>query len=286
MVWTREKPKSQDISVQQMRPSLQLNSTTQPPRANDLEDILTATGLLPISKFSEKDIFIVGYPKSGNTWFQCLVAGVVYGVNASYEPDSLIQALVPDVHAKQYYKRYNTPTFFKSHELPNPEYKRVIYLLRDGRDAMVSYFHYNCALVPNEQIDFMEMVRDGKYLFPCKWHEHVQRWLQNPFAAGLIKVKYEDLKADPLAEMRRLCDFAGLKRDDDFLESAVAQACFDAMRKREIRDGWEGAWPKDKPFVRRGKVGSYQDEMPEDVLKCFLNEASMALRECGYVITR
>ena len=28
-----------------------------------------------------EDIFIVGYPKSGNTWFQNLVVGAVYGMD-------------------------------------------------------------------------------------------------------------------------------------------------------------------------------------------------------------
>ncbi len=36
----------------------------------------------PITEFSGEDVFIVGYPKSSNTWLQNLVAGVVYGVIA------------------------------------------------------------------------------------------------------------------------------------------------------------------------------------------------------------
>jgi hypothetical protein len=205
-------------------------------------------------------------------------------VNVEYASDALVQDLVPDIHAKQYYKRYATPSFFKSHHLPKPEYKRVVYLLRDGRDAMVSYFHHTRALVQNGQVDFLEMVRDGKYLFPCKWHQHVQEWAANPYGADIITLKYEDLKADPVKELRRFCKFAGLDREDGFLESVVKNASFDAMRKREIQQGWDDAlWPKDKPFVRRGKVGSFQDEMPEDVLECFLSDAKTTLKERGYL---
>ena len=98
-------------------------------------------GYMPATKFSEEDVFIVGYPKSGNTWFQDLAAGVVFGALPAFAPPVLVQDLVPDVHAVQHYKRYATPMFFKSHALPTPDYKRVVYLLRDGRDAMVSYYH-------------------------------------------------------------------------------------------------------------------------------------------------
>ena len=95
---------------------------------------LPPAGYAPIREARPEDVFIVGYPRTGNTWFQNLVSGVVFGADPELTPDSVIQELVPDVHAKQYYKRFGTPTFFKSHDLPAPEHKRVIYLLRDGRD--------------------------------------------------------------------------------------------------------------------------------------------------------
>ena len=34
--------------------------------------------LTPIRQSQPEDIFIVGYPKSGNTWFQNLISGIVY----------------------------------------------------------------------------------------------------------------------------------------------------------------------------------------------------------------
>src|ERR1017187_5491754 len=90
------------------------------------EEVYRRTKLSLIDRTNPEDIFIVGYPKSGNTWIQNMVAGVVFGVNPVLTPDTLIQDLVPDVHYRLYYKRYGTPMFFKSHHLPRPEYKRVI----------------------------------------------------------------------------------------------------------------------------------------------------------------
>lgn len=43
--------------------------------------ISALTGLAHLSETVAEDVFIVGHPKSGNTWFQNLVAGVIYGVD-------------------------------------------------------------------------------------------------------------------------------------------------------------------------------------------------------------
>jgi len=229
------------------------------------------------------DVAVVGYPKSGNTWVQNMLASAIYGLDLDLSPDSLVQDLVPDCHHKQFYKLHLSPLFFKSHALPKPGYRRVVYLLRDGRDVMVSYRHHLEAL-EGRPLDFLDLVTSGKGLFPCKWHEHVQQWLANPHHADMIIIRYEQLKADALEQLRRILDFAGVQRDLSLLQRATEKASFAAMQQREKRLGWSNAqWPKDKPFVRRGAVGSFIDEMPAPVLEAFLREAGPVLGQLGYL---
>ncbi len=242
------------------------------------------TGLTPITEHDENDIFIVGYPKSGNTWFQNLVSGVMFGVNPLYGPDTLIQEMVPDVHYKRYYKRFWTPMFFKSHRFPQQDYRRVVYLVRDGRDALVSYFHYKTAKM-GEEPDFAGMVATGEGIMG-RWHEHVESWLSNPYGAEMIIVKYEDLKRDTVAELERLCAFAGVERDHGWLEQVAENATFEKMHSKEksgryYRD--DTAWPEDKLFNRRGVVGSYKDEMPPEILELFMRDARDTMARLGYV---
>lgn len=247
--------------------------------------IRSVTRLVPITEFVEEDVFIVGYPKSGNTWVQNLVAGVIYGVDPEHAPDTLIQELVPDVHYKHYYKRYWTPMFFKSHHLPRPEYRRVVYLLRDGRDVMVSYFRHRTDL-EGRRVDFLKMVRNGEGLFPCKWYEHVEAWLRNPYNANMTIIKYEGLKRNPIDELSKFCTFVGIERHDSFLKRIIEGCTFAKMRQKETQFGWDNTankWSQDKFFVRRGKIGSYKDEMPPDVLEAFLLEAVESLKRCGYL---
>lgn len=246
------------------------------------EEICQTTGLAPITESVAEDIFIIGYPKSGNTWFRYLVTGVFYGVDPEYAPHTLVNALIPNMHAKQYYQRFQTPMFFKSHFLPRPAFRRVVYLLRDGRDVMVSYYHHRVKLNQLD-MDFLSMVRDGEGLFPCKWHEHAESWLSNPYKAEMIVITYEDLKKDAVHELQRFCEFAGIERNESFLESVVDKTGLEKMRRKEKREVWNPQWSQNHHFVRRGQVGSYKDEMPAEVLAEFLTEAGDTLQKCGYL---
>lgn len=238
-------------------------------------------GFTTITKFLPEDIFIVGYPKSGNTWFQNLVAGVVYGVDPRFAPSMLVHDLVPDVHYNKYYRRYATPMFFKSHALPCPSYRRVLYLLRDGRDAMVSYRHYREA-VDGIDYDFLKFVSPETTLFPCHWAEHVDCWRQNPFGAQMLVIKYEDLLNEPVRELEQFCQFSGISRDSSHLTAIARATSFRNLRDREARSGFDMTFSPSKFFFRRGVAGSHKDEMPPEVLKKFLEHAGETLRRCGY----
>lgn len=99
----------------------------------------------------------------------------------------------------------------------------------------------------------------------------------------MIIVRYEDLKKNTVNELQRICTFSGETREMAILERAVANASFAKMQKREIEFGWDNsAWPKGKLFIRRGKVGSYTEEMPVEVLTAFLLEARESLKKLGY----
>jgi hypothetical protein len=237
-------------------------------------------GLRPIDDTQPDDLFVCAYPRSGITWFQNIVAGVVFGVDPEYAHDSLIQDLVPAVNYKQFYKRYGPVAFFKSHFLPQTQYRRVVYLLRDGRDVMVSYYHYLTAMHGKQ--DFLRLVQ-GHGLSPCHWHEHVEQWLANPHGADILVIRYEQLQAATARELRRLCDFARLERSDAHLEHIAAKASFAIAREKERQQGWDNQkWPREHAFIRRGAIGSHKDEMSPEVLAAFLNIAGPTLAKLGY----
>jgi hypothetical protein len=99
----------------------------------------------------------------------------------------------------------------------------------------------------------------------------------------MITIRYEKLLVDTTSELQRICDFAGLECEPTRLKSIAENASFENMRLRERRLGWESkAWPSDRDFIRRGKAGSFEDEMPREALEEFVRLAMPTLKRLGY----
>lgn len=247
-----------------------------------LEEINYITGLVSISEKNPDDIYIAGYPKSGNTWMQNIVAGLIYGIQTSYLPDKLTQRIVPDVHMNKFYLRFATPTFFKTHEFPSKEMRKVIHLVRDGRDVMASYFAMNNAL--NLETNLEDMIIHGKSIFPSKWHVHTRAWIENPYNSEIITIKYEDLLNNPFNEVRRLLKFIQIERDNDLINKVLDGNSFSEMKRKEREFGWSNEnWNKKESFIRVGEIGSYRKEIPLELIHFFEKEAKRELEYFNYL---
>jgi Sulfotransferase domain len=245
--------------------------------------VISQARLIDSNEVDENDIFIVGYPKSGNTWFQNLVVGIQYGIDLSKAPHTLVNDLAPDVE-DDYYRRHLSPTIFKSHRRPLPHHRRVVYLVRDGRDVMVSLYHFHQGTSgENTPSNFVAMVKDTGLKYG-HWHTHIEEWLANPYKAEMIIIRYEDLLTDPVSALMEFCKFAKFERTQQELEQVVEGASFDNMRQREKQYGIHiRKWKNETFFIRRGQSGSYRDEMPPEVLDIFMEMAGDTLSRLDYL---
>lgn len=230
--------------------------------------------------FKEDDVFIVGFPKSGNTWMQHLIASLVFQINPLTMPDKLVQDLVPDIYHIKYFKRYWHFAFFKSHELPKPDYKKVIYLIRDGRDAMISYYHY-LNKVENRSITLHKLMEDED-IFPSKWHSHVALWTQNPYNSDILFIKYEDLLSNTIKELKRICAFIQIERSDEVLKLVASGCDFNNMKVKNKKFGWGHKIIQNNTFFRNGRTGDFIAEMPDELRIKFESENMEMLKLYGY----
>lgn len=252
-----------------------------------IKDSLKSQSFASIDDIRESDIFIAGFPKSGNTWMQGIVGGLLLDSTSELLTMKLINEIIPDVHVKKYYKRFFNSMVFKTHDLPKPEYKKVIHLVRDGRDVMVSYYNMG----KNKSIEFpfslKDMVIDGKGLYPSKWNQHTKEWIKNPFNAEIMLLKYEDLREFPLREMRRISEFIGLELSDTRLMAIYDNNGINNVRSRVAKFGMDNdhTW-KNKPitsFFRKGEVGNFENEMSIELINYFNSEAKDELEYFKYI---
>ena len=233
--------------------------------------------------FVAEDIFIAGYPKSGNTWMQLVVASIVYGFNPEQVPDTLVQELVPDVHYIDRFKRFRTPTSFKTHSVPRPEYRRCIHLVRDGRDVMCSYRAFLSTL-RDQSVTIGGMLDSSTKVPFGMWHDHTRKWIENPFKADILVVKYEDLKTRGAETLMQVADFIGtpisLQRANEIADSTHVSK----MKRREQTLGWDNQeWPEDANFVRRGISGGLRDELTEADQDLITQRFGDSLAHFGYL---
>lgn len=138
-------------------------------------------------------------------------------------------------------------------------FQKVIYVVRDGRDVMYSYFKFRHGLGQNLKLSFSNFLEVKRHHYPGpKWHEHVDNWLQHAKLGQveMLLVKYEDLLANSTAELERMAAFVGMNASQRGLVWAATVSTADSMREIEEKKG-AGFFEKKYSGVkeRRGTPG-------------------------------
>ena len=210
------------------------------------------------------DLFLVSYPKSGNTWMRFLLANLLKstGLDDDGQPIDFHTAInyIPEyeLHTNEV-NRAPRPRILKSHAPYDNTFPKAAYLVRDPRDVYVSYFHYMKKRLPQET-DFSTFLRKQD-LHPCHWHEHVAGWIDQD---NVMVIRYEDMLKDTPGELRRLIDFWGQKSfTNKQIDRAVAASSFNSMRSLEQKNGRpflnEQHARQSTPFMRSGKAGGWEE---------------------------
>jgi hypothetical protein len=217
------------------------------------------------------DVFIVSYPKSGNTWVRFLIANLAY----PHEPANFanINRLTPDPEAlsKRALGRLPRPRYIKSHQYFDPRYQRVIYVVRDPRDVAVSQYHFHRKrklLRDGDSVeDFVTRFVRGKTSIYASWGENVASWLSTRSGSpDFLLLRYEDMIVQPAEELAKVAFFLGISADEERLQQAVARSSATEMRKLEQTQArlWSSTKDtrQDVPFVREAKAGAWKTQLP------------------------
>src|SRR5439155_2477136 len=209
------------------------------------------------------DIFIVSYPKSGNTWTRFLLGNLIY----QDEPITFanIERRLPSIYLFSNRQLSRLPRIFKSHDCFDPRYKNVIYIVRDPRDVTVSAYHYSIKVrilaegCPME--DFVPKFMSGTFGSGLladprwgSWYDNVASWLTMQHNRKFLLLRYEDLLQDTEQELRKVATFLNIAANPERLRCAVELSSAERLRELEKIQSKDWAVTRDtrqdKPFVR------------------------------------
>lgn len=241
------------------------------------------------------DVFLTSHPRSGNTWTRFLVANLVY-------PDKpatflTIEKLVPDMYksADRTLRRLLRPRVLKSHEPFDPRYKKVVYIVRDPRDSVISNYYWELKQnsfpedYPIE--DFIPQWMEPAY-WPRigSWGEHVMSWLATRYGKeGFVLLRYEDLKKNPEFELAKVARLLDVEPTPSRLAHAVQLSSADRMRSLEKGEGSKWAMTKytrsDRPFIRSAVSGDWQSVLPEKSVALIESAWGPIMKLLGYQLS-
>ncbi|MEM7591328.1 MAG: sulfotransferase domain-containing protein [Cyanobacteria bacterium P01_A01_bin.83] len=221
-----------------------------------------------------EDIFLVSYPKSGNTWIRFLIANALrFHFQIDREVNFFtIRDIIPGIKSGNNnfsplgpFGIPSIPRIIKSHAAYNPYYDRVILLVRDPRDVVKSYYFYlqNYVSSISPETSISSFIRDRKYGVN-NWSEHTKSWLlKENNSRQIIRVfQYENFVKNTKENLRDLMNLIGLELDDLTLQQAIDFSSKEAMRNSEIKHDSNFSNKPKGVFVRPNKasLGSFFSE--------------------------
>lgn len=240
------------------------------------------------------DVFLVSFPKSGNTWTRFLLANLVH----PEEPATFanIHRLIPDptITTKRDLDRTRRPRIIKSHECFDPRYPSVIYIVRDPRDVVVSQYHYHRKLRRIEDDSpiekFVTRFLAGETCPHGSWGQNVVTWLAasegNP---RFLLLRYEDMVADTARELRKVVVFLDLNAGPEQIAQAVERSSAGRMRKLEQAQSDQCGLTKDSrkdlSFVRAAGSGGWRSELPVPMVERIEAAWGPLMRHLGYELS-
>lgn len=264
------------------------------------------------------DTFIVSYPKSGNTWTRFLVANLLHPSEAVTFDN--IEYIIPDMHAqsKRFFRKLPRPRFIKSHEYFDPRYPRVIYIVRDPRDVLISSYHFHRKQrqipdgYPIEQY-VMRFLDGDVWSVYASWSQNVTSWLatrpQAPTSglfgswqdnvsswleigsnrSNFLMLRYETMLQQPARELGKIAGFLKIDATPQLLSQTVERSSAANLRKLEQKQSKNWVMTKktrqDIPFVGKAKADGWRENLPPECVAAIESRLGSLMTALGYELT-
>ncbi|VDI79366.1 Hypothetical predicted protein [Mytilus galloprovincialis] len=237
----------------------------------DLREVLPLIKEMPVY---EDDVFIIASAKTGTHWTWEIVNMLMKGTT-DYEKMSKARRQL-EFHYPDEFKDMPRPRVFNTHlllhHIPKQAIEKkckVIVVQRNPKDTVVSlFYHMKASGAFDAETTFSEFLSAWMKLETVTNHnwfyytKKLQEMLYDQTNLPIHNVYYEDMKSNPVGEVKKIVEYLGINRADDFIHQVVDKCCFDNLKKADDTkvSALEGIPKQAFSFMyRKGEVGDWKN---------------------------
>lgn len=168
----------------------------------------------------------------------------------------------------------------------------TIHIVRNPLDVAVSYAHHSdrkieamIKIMGKENHTYSESTRKTwqqirQRLF--SWSGHYYSW-KNAKSMNIILVRYEDMVNNIFDTFSKIVKHIGLDVTDEKIKQSIQHSSFEELQKQEKERGFMERSPSSSNFFRKGKIGSWREEMTKEQAKKIIEQHKDAMIELNYL---
>ncbi|CAA7039309.1 unnamed protein product [Microthlaspi erraticum] len=247
----------------------------------------------------DTDIIVASFPKCGTTWLKALTFALVrrskHPFNDQHHPllSNNPHNLVPYLELNLYFfsKKPDltefslSPRMFSTHtpfhtlqEGLKDSPCKIVYVSRNVKDTLVSYWHFVSTKQRKDEVkkssleETFESFCSGVLFLGPFWDHVLSYWrrsLEDP--KHVLFMRYEEMKAEPREQIKRLAEFLGCPFSEEEEESGSVDGIIDLCSLRnlsslEINKTGKVAGDRDnKDFFGKGEVGGWKNHLTPEM---------------------
>ena len=224
----------------------------------DFKDILLSFS------YKKNQIFLVSFPKTGRTWLSYMLREIESKKNIDL--NYIISHDFSEIIIESGF-RQDSNIIFKNTNRYFYRRAKVIFLVRDPRDVIVSHFHQvtKRAKNPLQFSSISSFVRNKSLGFNRIIHFYNLWCKQKHIPKSFYLIKYEDLVNNGENELKKLLSFFNVNVSSNLIDQVYSESNAKKMRQKELQNKLSDFNNFGKQInqlkVRKAKVGNYKDEL-------------------------